>query len=144
VIYLLDTDIVIFLIRSLKRGTAAKAQRLLKKMQSQSAISGASLGISALTKAELEYGTARSESPEKERAALEKILTPFDEYAFDADECARFYGTIRRSLEQKGQVIGAMDLLIAAHALALGATLVSNNTRHFRRIRGLAVENWTV
>ena len=73
---------------------------------------------------ELEYGAARSATPEKARAALEKVLAPFDEYAFDADQCARFYAATRRSLEQQGQVIGAMDLLIAAHALALLATLV--------------------
>lgn len=58
--------------------------------------------------------------------------------------CARCYGTIRAALEQEGKSIGAMDLLIAAQALALNATLVSNNTRHFKRVSGLRIENWTV
>ena len=142
-IYLLDTDIVIFLIRSLKRGPSAKTQRFVARIRARSSTPGDFVGISALTMAELEYGVERSASPQKERGALEKILAPFDEYAFDPDQCARFYGKVRRELEQKGQVIGAMDLLIAAHALALQATLVSNNTRHFRRIKDLAVENWT-
>ena len=143
VIYLLDTDTVIFLIRSLKRGPEAKAQRFAARIRARTSAPRDFVGISALTKAELEYGIERSASPQKERGALEKILAPFDEYAFDPDQCARFYGKIRRELEEKGQVIGAMDLLIAAHALALRATLVSNNTRHFRRIEGLPVENWT-
>lgn len=146
-VYLLDTDIVIFLIRSLRRGENAAALRkgrhLIEKIKSSSA-QGGLVGISAITKAELEYGAERSVDPVRERAALEKILSPFDEFGFDADLCARHYGSVRRDLEKKGATIGAMDLLIAAHALALKATLVSNNTRHFRRVKGLPVENWTV
>lgn len=146
-VYLLDTDIIVFLIRSLRREESAvalrKGRHLIEKIKSSSA-QGELVGISAITKAELEYGAERSADPVRERAALEKILSPFDEFGFDADLCARYYGAVRRDLEQKGVTIGAMDLLIAAHALALKATLVSNNTRHFRRVKGLPVENWTV
>mgnify|MGYP001038398509 CR=1 FL=1 len=142
-IYLLDTDIVIFAIRSLKRRSSAKAQRLVQRLETESKSPGVSVGISALTKAELEYGATGAQDPARERSALEKILAPFDEYSFDAERCARCYGQVRRELEQRGQVIGSMDLLIAAHALALQATLISNNTRHFSRITDLAVENWT-
>ena len=146
-VYLLDTDSVIFMIRSLKHteGSAnyRKGQRLVRRIRAVSE-TGSSVGISAITKAELEYGVARSEDPARERAALEKILAPFDEFAFDAGMCARWYGTIRAALEQEGKAIGGMDSLIAAQALALSATLVSNNTRHFKRVSGLMVENWTV
>ena len=146
-VYLLDTDSVIFMIRSLKgRGGAAakrKGQHLVDRIKEAEA-AGHSVGISAITKAELEYGAAHSADPGKERAALEKILMPFDEYDFEAESCARQYGTVRQALEKKGAVIGAMDLLIAAHALALDAALVTNNTRHFRRVKGLDVVNWSV
>ena len=60
---------------------------------------------------------------------------------FDAD-AAREYGLIRADLKKKGTLIGANDLLIAAHARALGVTLVTNNTREFERVEGLMVENW--
>jgi tRNA(fMet)-specific endonuclease VapC len=146
-VYLLDTDSVIFMIRSLKgrggTGVKRKAQRLVGRIK-EAEVVGHSAGISAVTKAELEYGAALSVDPGKERAALEKILLPFDEYDFDAGVCARQYGTVRQALEKKGAVIGAMDLLIAAHALALDAVLVTNNTRHFRRVKGLEVVNWSL
>ena len=146
-LYLLDTDSIIFMIRSLKskEGSAnyRKGQRLVQRIKAVSE-TGSSVGISASTRAELEYGAARSEDPARERAAVEKILAPFDEFAFDAGMCARCYGTIRAALEQEGKSIGAMDSLIAAQALALNATLVSNNTRHFKRVSGLRIENWTV
>ena len=147
-IYLLDTDSVIFLIRSRKRGSSPafirKGRRLAERIKKEALAQRNSVGISAITRAELEYGAARSVDPSRERTALDKILAPFDEYDFDAGRCARHYGTIRGALEQGGEMIGAMDLLIAAHALALKATLVSNNTRHFGRVRGLDVENWSV
>ena len=146
-VFLLDTDSVIFLIRSRKRGSppavARRGRRLADRIKEASAQRDA-VGISAITRAELEYGAARSVDTARERAALDKILVSFDEYSFDADLCARHYGVVRSALEQRGEAIGAMDLLIAAHALALRATLVSNNTRHFIRVKGLAVENWSV
>ena len=145
-IYLLDTDSIIFLIRFLKSKRSSankKAQRLIKRIRT-TAETGSSVGISAITRAELEYGAAKSTDPEKERTAVEKILAPFDEFDFDSKMCASHYGRIRMTLEKKGESIGAMDLLIAAHALALNSTLVSNNTGHFERIEDLSVENWTV
>lgn len=146
-IYLLDTDSVIFVIRSLKgRGgnrIQARARKLVERART-AGNKGHQVGISAITKAELEYGIALSVDPDKERAALDKVLLPFDEYDFDASWCSRHYGAVRRSLESKGAAIGAMDLMIAAHALALKAVLVSNNTRHFRRVKDLQVENWSL
>lgn len=63
-------------------------------------------------------------------------------FDYDGATCPAHYGRIRHVLEQTGQAIGAMDLLIAAHALALAATLVTNNLAHFQRITGLSVTRW--
>ena len=92
--------------------------------------------------AELEYGAAKSSRPEQNRQALSLFLTPLEILPYD-DRAAVHYGEIRSQLEKKGKVIGAMDMLIAAHARSLGLTLVTNNTREFKRIPHLEVENWT-
>jgi tRNA(fMet)-specific endonuclease VapC len=70
------------------------------------------------------------------------VLTPFEVFDYDGQACPSHYGRIRHQLQQAGQQIGAMDLLIAAHALALAATLVTNNLAHFQRITGLSVVRW--
>jgi tRNA(fMet)-specific endonuclease VapC len=89
----------------------------------------------------LEYGAANSAQPRKNREALEEFVSPLDIATFDRD-AAEAYGRIRATLERKGLPIGAMDMLIAAHALSLGANLVTNNETEFRRVSGLRVENW--
>lgn len=101
------------------------------------------MGVSAVTVAELEYGGRRSGHYEKEIEAVRKILLPFELYDDDAVACAEQYGRIRHELDSAGGTIGALDLLIAAHAFGLHATLVTNNEKHFRRISNLALENWT-
>jgi len=73
--------------------------------------------------------------------SLEEFVSPLDVAGFDRD-AAEVYGRIRAGLERKGLPIGAMDMLIAAHALSLGANLVTNNETEFRRVSGLRVENW--
>jgi tRNA(fMet)-specific endonuclease VapC len=73
--------------------------------------------------------------------ALEKFLEPLTIVDFDVT-AAKFYAIIRAELESKGSVIGSNDLLIAAHALSLGLTLVTNNTKEFGRVSGLKLENW--
>lgn len=98
------------------------------------------VGISAITLAELEHGVERSAKPDQNRVALREFCAPLEIQPFDA--AANAYGRIRADLQRAGQVIGPMDLLIAAHALAEGATMVTNNEREFRRVEGLAVENW--
>ena len=103
---------------------------------------GHAVGVSAVTVSELAFGAWKSGRPEDESAAVAKILAPFDIYDYEAVICAPPYGRIRHDLEQAGQVIGAMDLLIAAHALGLDATLVTNNLAHFRRVPGLKVTDW--
>jgi tRNA(fMet)-specific endonuclease VapC len=99
------------------------------------------LCISAITMAELEFGVSKSSRPAQNRMALIAFLSRIRVLPFDAD-AAREYGDIRQDLTQKGSLIGANDLLIAAHARALGLTLVTNNTREFERVERLTLENW--
>ncbi|MEK6764597.1 MAG: type II toxin-antitoxin system VapC family toxin [Nitrospirota bacterium] len=99
------------------------------------------IGISSVTVAELEYGASKSRHPTKNRLALDQFISPLDVAAFDRD-AATAYGRLRANLEQKGTPIGAMDLLIAAHALSLRVRLITNNAREFRRVPGLRIENW--
>lgn len=145
-VYLLDTDSMVFLIRGQKARSATgvrnKAQRILSRIR-DAVGRGDCVAISAITRAELEYGAAKAVDPDRERAALDLVLVPFEEFAFDALACARDYGAVRATLEEAGKTIGAMDLLIAAHARALTATLVTNNQRHFTRVDGLRTENWS-
>jgi tRNA(fMet)-specific endonuclease VapC len=98
------------------------------------------VGLSAITVSELEFGAQKSDNYETEIVAVRKILTPFEVFDYSGSTCPAQYGYIRRELEQAGQTIGAMDLLIAA--LALAATLVTNNLAHFQQISGLSVTRW--
>jgi tRNA(fMet)-specific endonuclease VapC len=144
-IYLLDTDLLVFLIRGVKTTHRArdrqKATTLIERCQKAQA-AGDSVGLSAVTVSELEFGARCSGKYDSEIAGVHKILTPFDVHDYDAVLCPEHYGRIRHELETAGQSIGSMDLLIAAHALALGGTLVTNNDAHFRRVNGLSVVNW--
>jgi tRNA(fMet)-specific endonuclease VapC len=101
------------------------------------------VGLSAIVLAELEHGVEKSSHPDQNRTALGHFCAPLVMLAFD-DAAAAAYGKIRADLERSGQIIGAMDLLIAAHAFAENAVLVTNNEREFRRVEGLAVENWVM
>jgi tRNA(fMet)-specific endonuclease VapC len=98
------------------------------------------IGVSTITAAELAYGVTKSGSA-KNRAALETFLLTLEVAAFD-DRAIWRYGILRAELARSGTPIGALDTLIAAHALTLGCTLVTNNTREFARVDGLALENW--
>jgi tRNA(fMet)-specific endonuclease VapC len=128
--FLLDTNICIYLIN-------ARPAHVLTRFRGE--VIG-DIGISAITAAELAYGVARSGSA-RNRAALEKFLVPLEIVAFDADAWRR-YGDIRADLERRGQPIGSLDTLIAAHAMALDTTLVTNDMMEFSRVPGLRVENW--
>jgi len=128
---LLDTNICIYLIKK-------KPLKVLKKL-SEYAVSD--IGISSITVAELLYGVEKSSLQERNRDALNGFLAPFEIMPFD-DLAAEVYGRIRAGLERKGTPIGSMDMLIAAHALSLGVTLVTNNTKEFKRVPHLQVANW--
>jgi tRNA(fMet)-specific endonuclease VapC len=129
--YLLDTNICIYLIKQ-------KPPKVLVRFQT---LALSDIGISSITVAELEYGVCKSQQQEKNRSALMQFLIPLEIVEFD-QAAATVYDAIRSDLESRGLVIGAMDMLIAAHALSLGVTLVSNNVREFSRIGNLSLENW--
>jgi tRNA(fMet)-specific endonuclease VapC len=105
------------------------------------ALSPGEAGISAVTLAEFRFGVAKSVQGERNREALDEFLLPLEIADFDAAAAAS-YGTVRAALEAAGTPIGPLDTQIAAHALGLGAVLVTYNTREFRRIPGLVVEDW--
>ena len=98
------------------------------------------LGISAITASELYWGVCKSGSV-RNRTTLEKFLSPLAVLDYDLG-AARKYGELRAYLEQQGTPIGPLDQQIAAHALALDVTLVTNNVREFERVPGLRLENW--
>lgn len=129
--FMLDTDSCIALIKR-KPGT------ILRRLMS---LSPGEAGISAITLAELRYGVAKSTQNEKNRLALDEFLLPLEVADFD-ELAAASYGSVRAALEKAGTPIGPLDTQIGAHALSLGAILVTHNSREFRRIPGLAVEDW--
>jgi len=87
------------------------------------------------------YGVQKSQHREQNRIALEQFLLPLVVAPFDAYAATK-YGALRAALEAQGTPIGALDMLIAAHALALNVILVTNNTKEFRRVSELEVVNW--
>ena len=129
---MLDTTICIYLI---KQRPAAVLQRFLEYQVGD-------IGISSITLSELRYGVAKSTHREKNAKALDEFVIPLEVVSFD-EEAAHVYGDIRATLKKAGTPIGAMDMLIAAHAVSLGIPLVTNNTREFVRIPTLAVIDWT-
>ena len=99
------------------------------------------VGISSITYCELQFGVSKSSRPEANQRALSEFLGPLKIGDFPA-AAAPLYGELRAITERRGTPIGPLDLLIAAHALHLGLTLVTNNVREFERIPGLRLENW--
>jgi tRNA(fMet)-specific endonuclease VapC len=99
--------------------------------------------MSVVTKAELLYGVEVSPRRAQDAAALAAFLPYVEVLEFD-DGAALHYAEIRADLKKRGALIGANDLFIAAHARALGLTLVTNNTAEFERVSALATENWTI
>ena len=128
--YLLDTNILSYLIRN-PQGKAAK--RIAK-------VGEDNVCTSIIVAAELRYGCARSGS-RRLIEAVEELLSEIDILPFDVPADAA-YGMIRTALEASGKPIGGNDLLIAAHAQAIAAIIVTANEGDFKRVRGLKVENW--
>ncbi|MEA5496990.1 type II toxin-antitoxin system VapC family toxin [Limnoraphis robusta Tam1] len=130
--FLLDTNICIYIIKR-------KPQKVFERFQS---LNPSDIGISSITVAELEYGAYKSQRLEQNRAALNQFILPLEIVPFD-EKSTQTYGNIRAELERKGIIIGAMDLLIASQAKALGLILVTNNVDEFSRIENLTIQNWT-
>ena len=129
--YMLDTNIIAYAKNN-------RPESVLKRLMQYRP---EDICISSITLAELEYGVYNSAKPEQNQFALMTFLAGIIVVPFDSD-AAREYGVIRAGLKRKGTLIGANDLLIAAHAKSLGLTLVTNNTREFERVEGLKLENW--
>ena len=129
--YMLDTNICIYIIKN----------KPLSVKEKLSLISPEDICLSSITVSELFYGVEKSQYPQKNRKALENFLINFNimDYGYEASEA---YGKIRAYLEKTGNIIGAMDLMIAAHALSLKTILVTNNIKEFRKVEGLKIENW--
>lgn len=126
---MLDTDSVSFALR----GEGRVGAQILEHRPSE-------LCVSAITVAELYFGVERRRSA-RLRTLVETFVANVGVLPFD-DACARHFALLAAKLATRGTPIGDFDVLIAAHALAAGATLITNNTRHFTRVDGLAVENW--
>lgn len=128
--YLLDTNILSDLIKN-PQGFAAKQVLTINKNK---------IVTSIIVAAEMRYGVEKKNSPvltERVHLLLQTIeVMPLD------GEVDKHYGRIRLQLERQGAMIGANDLFIAAHAMAIGAVLVTHTTREFERIEGLKIENW--
>ena len=131
--YMLDTNMIAY---AKNRRPESVLQRLLQHDPSE-------ICISAITMAELEYGVCHSSMPGQNRLALMMFLSGITLLPFGTD-AALAYGEIRHRLKIRGNIIGANDLLIAAHARSLGLTLVTHNTREFSRIEGLQLEDWVM
>jgi tRNA(fMet)-specific endonuclease VapC len=132
-IWMFDTDILIHLINH-KPGF----ERIARRMSGRSP---GELRLSAITLSELQFGVANGEFRDENEEALSELVRLFqpDDFPCDASED---FGKIKAALLAKGKVIGAYDMLIAAHARHIDATLVTNNEREFRRVPGLSVDNW--
>ncbi len=130
--YLLDTDISSYIMKR-------SHDMVLKRLQR---VAVGDVGISAISKSELEFGVEVSPRRQQDRAALDEYLRYVEVLDYPG-EAARHYAQIRAALKAGGAMIGANDLFIAAHARCLGMTLVTNNTREFGRVAGLKLENWT-
>jgi tRNA(fMet)-specific endonuclease VapC len=131
-IWMLDTNIAIEVIRGKSAGLLARltAHRV------------GDLCLSSISVAELWYGVAKGQQAAQNTSALESFLRPLVVAPFD-ERAAAMYGRVRAELARRGAPIGPLDTLIAAHALSLEATLVTNNVSEFSRVSGLSLEDWT-
>lgn len=128
---MLDTNICIYLIKN-------KPIEVKEKFNDYEV---GEICISSITVSELYYGVYKSQIVEKNLQALALFLAPLN--IVDYNEKASIeYGKLRAALESAGKVIGSLDMLIAAHAVSLGVTLVTNNTKEFERVGELKLENW--
>ena len=129
--YLLDTNICIYIIKK-------RPINVLNVLESKFR---ENIFISSITIAELEYGIAKSKFSEKNRISLIEFLSIFQILTFDDSDAVAF-GAIKSRLENQGNIIGPMDLLIAAQVISKNLILVTNNTKEFKRIEEINIGNW--
>jgi len=128
--YLLDTNIVIYVIKQ-------RPMEVLERFNANSA----RMAISVVTLAELLHGAEKSSRPELNRATVDDFASRLEVLPYTA-KAAQHYGQIRAALERAGQPIRVNDLHIAAHARSDGLVLVTNNVHEFERVPALQLENW--
>ncbi len=132
-LYMLDTDISVSVIRR-------RSSRVLQRFE---AIPPNNMSISIATYAELYFGAVKSSLIEHNLHVLEEYAARLLVLQWDRDAASE-YGHLRAHLEAQGNPIGVFDTMIAAHALSIDATIVTNNVRHFKRVPDLKLENWDV
>ena len=133
-LFMLDTDTCIFLMRGDSPALAAKVQSVPLQQQA----------MSAVTFAELTYGVqaAAAAKRKQNQSVLDSLVLHLAVLDWPQD-AAKHYAEIRTDLKKRGAQLGAADLMIAAHARAMGAIVVTNNVKDFERVKGLEVENWS-
>jgi tRNA(fMet)-specific endonuclease VapC len=129
--YILDTNTCIYFLNR-------SSEKIITKMKS---LSPSHIKLSAITVAELFFGAEKSKAQKKNWKIVQSFIDNFDLIPFDAN-CCQNYAKIRALLEKSGSPIGPMDLLIASITLTHNLTLVTNNIKEFKRIKGLSLENW--
>ena len=129
--YMLDTDMCSYIIKEHPESVRQRFQTLAMEQ----------LCVSVVTYAELIYGIERSSSKRINRPIIEDFVRHLDVMNWDT-EAADQYGVIRAELEAAGTPIGAMDMMIAAHAKSIKAVLVTNNQKHFTKVKRLKIDNW--
>jgi tRNA(fMet)-specific endonuclease VapC len=130
-LYMLDTDACAFILRRSSQSLLDRIQTVPLERQV----------MSMVTLAELLYGVQISSQKKGNRAAVDALTRHLSVIDWSRD-AAEHYAEIRADLKKKGQLIGSNDLMIAAHARSLGAIVVTNNVKDFRRVKGLKHENW--
>lgn len=129
--YLIDTNICIYIMNH-------HPPEVFEKLKH---VGVGEIGISSISVSELYYGACKGTKIKQNIKRLEEFLYPFEILAYD-ESASREYGKIRSHLEKMGQVIGPLDMLIAAHAISKKLTVIANNIKEFKRIKSLRVENW--
>jgi tRNA(fMet)-specific endonuclease VapC len=129
--YMLDTDMCTYIIKQRPASVLQQFQKLTMD----------AIGISIATYAELIYGAERASSKRINRSVVENFVQHLEVMDWNR-EAADEYALIRTKLEASGTPIGAMDMMIAAHAKSLHAIVVTNNQKHFSKVKGLKIENW--
>ena len=128
---MLDTNICIYIIKN-------KPKSVIEKFKNYNI---GDISLSSITISELYYGVYKSNYVQKNLLALEQFLQPFNIVNYDLQASIE-YGKIRAILEKQGNIIGGLDMQIAAHAKSLDMTLITNNTKEFLRVENLVIDNW--
>ncbi|MCP3678916.1 MAG: type II toxin-antitoxin system VapC family toxin [Gammaproteobacteria bacterium] len=129
--YLLDTNICIYIAK----------QKPMSALERFEKLAVGSVGMSIITYGELYYGAQKSHRPRKTKQFLEELIGLISPLPLPID-AAKCYGAIRRQLAKQGKPIGNNDLWIAAHAMSMNLTVVTNNCKEFSRVAKLRLENW--